>query len=792
MTLTINIKHILDQAINIFNRDKYKDRLYGAHYNYTKYFSECFEEYTNSLNLIDFKEYLKDYDQFEQLCIFIISIKVFINSKKINYQDEYYLDILFLEKDNSEYNKQVTNNENSYVFLKSKELKKEIDICSKSMNEETIDISKIKVTEYKKSGFEELKNKKSKNAIEAFNKIPNNKIFKTIELSKFSPLLKFHVSQIKLYPFIFHHFSYLRRKENGSNRILNKINLIGEIVSSKLNKFITYNFKNKNSAYTTYRLYMKMFNNVKNNGNIYQLDVKSAYDNLNHELLLKMMPDIVKPFISAFLNSSINFRCMDRNIITLHRTKGIPIGSVLSPMLYELYIENILDNNIKIDNYVRFVDDFRIVYDKDFEELKIKFKNSGLLLNENKTKKLDLNDMFLKFPNNVKVFEAIFQCYPMLLKDVSERSKHTILLNKIFNYQKNTLNYFNDYAINHARLVYNEYITDNILTSCDNYINYYLKNIVITKYNNEEVMYKTGSTLDYMFQKNKTHYLELYYAPNKLYQKCNICFDFNMYNISCSNKCNICIDCFSNQIIYCKNLTCPNCNSVINTKLNKNIIYKVLKSKKFEYIKNIYTMKTSLTKIHESLTFLQNNDNIQDITAYIESEDTSKLLHNLSDYIINLLDEYKIQSKNLKEYIEKELLSNHRSILKLKCKYCLQENNTTNDKLFKCECKDLYQCKLCPAEFNVYTDHKCSDTTKLCPECRIPIERTSGCNHMKCINCDKEFDFNAPLFLITFDYRPLNQLRRNIAYNYLLIYERILYIILNFKIDSYESLLSNI
>jgi hypothetical protein len=796
MTISENNKNTIDKAIDIFNTKKNSDYMFGIHYNYTQLFAECYDEFIESMTYTDFIHYMfrNDFDRFEAFCIFIISIKIYMNIKKKN-SNNYYLDIIHIEtiNNNTEYSK-LNNDEGSYVFLKNKKLNMELVNCYQIFNENPdIDISKINITEYDNSGFEKYDEyllQASKH--ESFNFISKNKILQTIKNSKFYNILFFEFNKVHLYPFVFNHFSFLKKKENGEFRVMNKINIIGELVSGKLNKLINYKFKNKSTASQTYGKFIKIIEGNDGFENVYQLDIKKAYDNVIHELLIKMMPESVKPIIKLFITSSMNFRSIDNKHIRINRSKGIPIGSILSPMLYELYIENIIDNNIKIsiNNYVRYVDDFRVLYTGKFEDLQTEFKNNGLELNSKKTKPIDLSDNFLKFPNNIYNYLYLIVNYKSYIKDdLDNEDKWILLLNKFLNVNETEISYFLKTSIFAKKVdsILNSKLDFVDKDSLQKYINVYFNSIMINTYDNKKIFYKQGSTLEYMFNNNNRRYLYLYYSSTSLYHKCNLCYCYNIYNIKCVKNCRICLDCYSSQLIYSKYITCPHCENKITLSSNKQFITKLLSTEKFSYIRKIFDMKKILTAQYNKINEYQTESNIDNITNFIEFN----INNNLDSELLNILINYRNLIGVLTEFIEQKLLLNYLSIIHLKCKYCLTINKTTNNKLFKCTCNDIFQCKLCPLIFDKNIDHDCDDDIKLCPDCRIPIKKLGGCNHVKCI-CGKEFDFKKPLLLIEFDYKPIDILKYNTAYSHLLIYEKILFIILNYKLNSFDKLLNYI
>ncbi|GBM14071.1 hypothetical protein AVEN_209960-1 [Araneus ventricosus] len=96
------------------------------------------------------------------------------------------------------------------------------------------------------------------------------------------------------------------------------------------------------------------------------LDIKSAFDNMNWSVLFKIFNDIGLP---SFYRNFIFYYLCDRTVLyindvcetTRHCFKGCPQGSVIAPVIWNIYINTILCNNNTTFYTQAFADDLALV-----------------------------------------------------------------------------------------------------------------------------------------------------------------------------------------------------------------------------------------------------------------------------------------------------------------------------------------------------------------------------------------------------------------------------------------------
>ena len=122
---------------------------------------------------------------------------------------------------------------------------------------------------------------------------------------------------------------------------------------------------------------------------VLSLDLQGAYDNVNAEKLCRILqrlnipPHIIK-FIFSVMSSRNLYGIYNQFIIGRRNTnKGLPQGSILSPLLFNIYISEINDHTTNDCRIISFADDI-LVYKSDQECINIKnaFTNAAINIEE--------------------------------------------------------------------------------------------------------------------------------------------------------------------------------------------------------------------------------------------------------------------------------------------------------------------------------------------------------------------------------------------------------------------------
>lgn len=137
--------------------------------------------------------------------------------------------------------------------------------------------------------------------------------------------------------------------------------------------------------------------NVRNYAWVLDMDIKSFFDEVDHELLMKALErhveeKWVKMYIKRWLESPVQSK--DGQLIE-KQGKGTPQGGVISPLLSNLYLHYVLDKWFELKfpkaNFVRYADDVIVHCSSEaeakemLEAIKQRLQECKLRLNEAKT-----------------------------------------------------------------------------------------------------------------------------------------------------------------------------------------------------------------------------------------------------------------------------------------------------------------------------------------------------------------------------------------------------------------------
>jgi RNA-directed DNA polymerase len=195
-------------------------------------------------------------------------------------------------------------------------------------------------------------------------------------------------------------------KANGSNRKLGiptvSDRIAQQVIKSYLEPRLEVEFHNNSYGYrplkSAHQAVEAVRENVRQYAWVIDMDIKSFFDEVNHELLMKALechvPETwIKMYITRWLESSSQTK--DGNLINKDGN-GTPQGGVISPLLSNLYLHYTLDKwltkhypNIA---FVRYADDVVVHCNNEeeakqiLEAIRKRLEECKLRLNEDKTK----------------------------------------------------------------------------------------------------------------------------------------------------------------------------------------------------------------------------------------------------------------------------------------------------------------------------------------------------------------------------------------------------------------------
>ncbi|WP_044269741.1 group II intron reverse transcriptase/maturase [Bacteroides timonensis] len=130
---------------------------------------------------------------------------------------------------------------------------------------------------------------------------------------------------------------------------------------------------------------------------VLDMDISKFFDTINHELLMKSVgKHVEEKWILLYIERWLKVPYQTKEGTMIERTMGVPQGSVIGPLLANLFLHYVFDmwmkNNYPSIPFERYADDIvcHLVSEKQSlflrEVLKRRFEECGLKLNEDKTK----------------------------------------------------------------------------------------------------------------------------------------------------------------------------------------------------------------------------------------------------------------------------------------------------------------------------------------------------------------------------------------------------------------------
>lgn len=210
--------------------------------------------------------------------------------------------------------------------------------------------------------------------------------------------------------------------------------LIDSNVASRKEKGTSYGIK----LYYKYRsVYDAKYG--KNNYYLLKIDIKKFFDNIDHDILKKLLRTKIKD------NDALNIL----DIIIDSTEKGLPIGANTSQLFAIFYLDGVdkyIKEDLKIKCYVRYQDDMILIhYDKEYlkyclNEIIVKLNELGLEINK-KTKiyKSNENINFIGVRKN-KRYSNIARTRKKYKKQVKLYENGEVSLNSFISSKMNYIN----------------------------------------------------------------------------------------------------------------------------------------------------------------------------------------------------------------------------------------------------------------------------------------------------------------------------------------------------------------
>src|SRR5690606_491859 len=159
-------------------------------------------------------------------------------------------------------------------------------------------------------------------------------------------------------------------KENGKKRLLGIPTVVDRLLQQAVHQVISpmfevefteysFGFRSNRNAHQAIRQAQKYIHEARNY--IVDIDLKSFFDEVDHEILLRLLFAKVKCPVTLRLIRRWLRTPMEINGELIKRRKGVPQGSPLSPLLSNIMLHE-LDKELDKQGhrYVRYADDFSI------------------------------------------------------------------------------------------------------------------------------------------------------------------------------------------------------------------------------------------------------------------------------------------------------------------------------------------------------------------------------------------------------------------------------------------------
>lgn len=157
----------------------------------------------------------------------------------------------------------------------------------------------------------------------------------------------------------------------------------------------SYGYRPLKSAHEAIR---QVQENVRRKGWVVDMDIKSFFDEVDHELLMKALEKHVEEqWVKMYIKRWLECASQSKDgTLTEKQGKGTPQGGVISPLLSNLYLHYVLDKWLELKfpkvAFVRYADDTVVHCESEEEALAIleaireRLQRCKLRLNEMKTK----------------------------------------------------------------------------------------------------------------------------------------------------------------------------------------------------------------------------------------------------------------------------------------------------------------------------------------------------------------------------------------------------------------------